>query len=281
LEADVTAELFAEAPVDVTSLAGAEIELVPVEMATPVQSQPSENGSHDPRIYELEGKLRDLENERSEGFINEAEYLEASAALREQIAELSKPVHGEAPTRGNTEQPEFTDTAPVIQAEPSASIPSIQAQLGKLARREKRLNDERDDGDIPQAEYDLKLAEIARERAALADAMQREVTPADIQVALDKVARRERRAQEAFDDGEIDQAEYDRRLAEIVSERVRLEVAVQGHTRLSAQERQAALDKLARREHRAQEAFDDDEIDGAEYERRLAEIGRERMALED
>jgi hypothetical protein len=49
---------------------------------------------------------------------------------------------------------------------------------------------------------------------------------------------------------------------------------------MSAQEREAALEKLARRERRAQEALDDGEIDHAELERRLAEIARERNSLE-
>jgi hypothetical protein len=69
-------------------------------------------------------------------------------------------------------------------------------------------------------------------------------------------------------------------MTEIAGERTRLQADTQGKPRMSAQEREAALEKLARRERRAQEALDDGEIDHAELERRLAEIARERNSLE-
>jgi hypothetical protein len=281
--ADVEGAAVSLAELDKASAATAsesesEMECVPVEMVAPAPARPGTrtNGNHDPRINELEDKLRELETERSEGFINEAEYQEASAALREQIAALMKPVQGDLPTQGQAAQQ--TNEAATAQVEPT----NIQAQLDKFARREKRLRDELDDGDISQAEYDQGLAEVARERAALESSMRSAaMSVEDVRAAITKLTRRERRTREAFEDGEIGQAEFDRRIADIASELIRLEAVLRSQNRSSAQERQVALDKLARRERRAQEALDDGEIDQAEHERRMAEIANERAALEN
>jgi hypothetical protein len=232
------------------------------------------NGNRDPRVYELEAQLRALESEKSEGFLNEEEYAEASAPLRMQIAELSKPLAIEAPAV----KPQPAPAATAVQAAP-ASDP--QAKLEKLARREGRLKDELDDGDISQADYERRLAEIARERSAIEEELRRASAPAqDVVVALEKLTRRERRAQEALDDGEIDQDEFERRMREIAGERAKLEAPAQGAPRMTAQERQAALEKLARRERRTHDAFDDGEIDQVELDRRLSEIAHERTALD-
>jgi hypothetical protein len=249
-----------EAPAD------ADIDIVPVEMASPTAAKPTTNGNHDPRIDKLEAKLRDLENERSEGFINEDEYQEASAALRAEIAQLKPPA------------PPATPPTLTTPATPS----DRQAQLDKLVRREQRLRDELDDGDISQADYERRMADIARERTGLeASKQSTTISAEDARAAITKLTRREKRTREAFEDGEIDQAEFDRRIAEIANELIRLEAALRSPPRMSAEERQAALDKLARRERRLKEAFDDAEIDQAEYDRRIAEIAQERQALED
>lgn len=223
------------------------------------------NGNRNPRVYELEDKLRELENERNEGFLNEDEFEEAAEAVRAELAGLSKP-----PQR-------------VVTAVKPLDLPNAgaQTQLGKLDRREQRLKDELGDGDITQAEFDRRLNEIAAERSAIEASLRSASLPTpDITAAMEKLARRERRAQEALDDGEIDQDEFDRRMADIAGERARLEASQQGEPRMDEQAKQAALDKLARRERRAQESLEDGEIDQAELDRRLSEIARERSALE-
>jgi hypothetical protein len=258
--ADAVTEPVDEAP----AIEAPAAEPEPVAVETQAIAPKPMNGSRDPRFYELESTLRALESEKSEGFLNEEEFEAAIAPIRAQMAELSKPLQLVAPA--------MTVTAPAVTDE--------QGKLEKLARREQRLKDELDDGDISQADYERRLAEIAAERSAIEAAMRTATTPApDVSAAPDKLARRERRAHEALDDGEIDQAEFDRRMAEIAVERTKLQ-ATQGAPRMSAQERQAALEKLARRERRAHEALDDGEIDQAELDRRLSEIARERTALD-
>jgi hypothetical protein len=299
-----------EAPAD------ADIDIVPVEMTSPTAAKPTTNGKHDPRIDELEAKLRDLENERSEGFINEDEYQEASAALRAEIAQLKQPPQDDSPSvmssasetsrsapvserdspgslgpiraselgsRDSQARNDIQSSAPSVASKDAALFPAdIRAQLEKLARREQRLRDELEDGDISQADYERRMADIARERTALQASKQSATLSAeDARAAITKLTRREKRAREAFEDGEIDKAELDKRIAEIANELIRLEAALHSPPRMSAEERQAALDKLIRRERRVKEAFDDAEIDRAEYDQRLAEIAQERQALED